>query len=369
MISPPRIDAHRLQGLARRLIDEYSPSGKEHEVVEVAEATLTEAGLAVERLPVADERDDLVILPPDGEAEVVLVGHLDTVPAYDIEDFAFRQEEGTIYGLGAADMKGGCAAMMEAFIAWRESTDAPLPAALALVVGEEESGDGAEALLDEHRFGWALIGEPTNLDPCLGCWSYLELSLEALGRRSHAAVVNPSNNAIQTLLRRLLRATEFLESHPSRPAYNLRDLSSAVGGFAVPAYCETSIDVHLSPETPLGEFVTALEEALLGDLDEAARQRLTLDFETIDAGFQLPERGLLIEQLRKVLEARGRGFHPRSFRSHSDANRFWAAGVRPLVMGPGRLRWAHCSEEHVRFDQMAEAAQIYLDLLQSLSEG
>ncbi len=368
MTAAATIDRHRLGGLLQRLLDEYSPSGKEHDVVTVAEAALASAGLPVKRLPVADERDDLVILPPEGEAEVVLVGHLDTVPAYDIEDFGFHQEQEVIYGLGAADMKGGCAAMMEAFIAWREATDAALPAALALVVGEEESGDGAAALLDEHRFGWALIGEPTNLDPCLGCWSYLELSLETRGRRSHAAVADPADNAIQTLLRRLLRATDFLEAHPRRPAYNVRDLNSAAGGFAVPDYCESSLDVHLPPEASLGEFVTELEEQLLGDLDDAARERLDVDFETIDAGFMLPERGLLPERLRGVIEGRGREFRPRSFRSHSDANRFWATGVRPLVLGPGRLRWAHCSEEHVRFPQVAEAAQIYLDLLRSLSE-
>ena len=363
-----RIDSERLRGVLRRLLDEYSPSGKEHDVVAVAEETLSVAGLEVRRIPVSDDRDNLLILPPSGEAEVVFVGHLDTVPAYDLEDFAYRRDGELIYGLGAADMKGGCAAMMEAFVAWHQAGAAPLPAALALVVGEEESGDGAEALLDAHRFGWALIGEPTNLEPCLGCYSYLELGLEAQGRRSHAAVSDPANNAIQTLLRRLLRATEFLERHPCRPAYNLRDLNSAAGGFAAPGYCASSIDVHLPPDAALGEFVTALEECLLGDLDEAARARVSLVFETIDAGFQLPERGLLPEQLRGVLEARGHGFHPRAFRSHSDANLFWAGGVRPLVLGPGRLRMAHTSNEHVRFPQVVEAAQIYYDLLRSLAE-
>ncbi len=367
MTAPPRTDAARLRRLFQQLLDEYSPSGKEHDVVEVAEAALCEAGLPVTRLPVADERDNLLVLPEGEEAELVLVGHLDTVPAYDIDDFAYNAEGDIVYGLGAADMKGGCAALMEAFIAWQAADAGPRPAALALVVGEEETGDGADALLDEHHFRWALIGEPTDLVPCLEGWSYLEVTLEARGRRAHAALGDPAKNAIQILLHRLLRVTAFLDGHPARPAYNLRDLNSAAGGFAVPAYCEAAIDVHLPPAAPLGDFVTGLEEHLLADLGDEARRRTAVAFETIDAGFQLPDRGLLPEALQRTYAGLDRPWAPGAFRSHSDANRFFAAGVRPLVLGPGTLAVAHTADEQVAFSQVEAAAEIYLGLLSDLA--
>ena len=47
------------------------------------------------------------------------------------------------------------------------------------------------------------------------------------------------------------------------------------------------------------------------------------------------------------------------FRSHSDGNILWAAGVNPIILGPGSLEAAHTPEESVSFNQVAQAAQLY----------
>ena len=54
------------------------------------------------------------------------------------------------------------------------------------------------------------------------------------------------------------------------------------------------------------------------------------------------------------------------FRSHSDANRLWAAGVKPVLLGPGKLERAHAPDECASFSQVCLAAQIYLDTILAL---
>src|SRR5512136_2649292 len=142
------IQPERLRSLLKDLIDIYSPSGKEEEVLEFTEDYLRKHGLPVEREPVDDNRFNLVMIPEKTEkVELCFVGHLDTVTAYDLDDYGFHEENGRVSGLGTVDMKAGCAAVIEAFAALAETSSLPRSVGLALVVGEEQEGDGAKTLI------------------------------------------------------------------------------------------------------------------------------------------------------------------------------------------------------------------------------
>ena len=141
--NPIEIQPDRLKNLLRELVNIYSPSGKEEEILEYTEQYLKNQGLPVIRQEVDENRYNLLVLPQDENVELCFVGHLDTVAAYDLDDFSFSEEEGKIYGLGTADMKAGCAAMIETFTALRVNNERLPPVGLALVVGDEEDNSGA----------------------------------------------------------------------------------------------------------------------------------------------------------------------------------------------------------------------------------
>src|SRR4030066_1876292 len=147
------IKPKRLKNLLKDLVDIYSPSGKEEEIVEFAEKYLEKHGLVISKQEVDENRFNLIAFPEGkDEVDICFVGHLDTVTAHDLDDFGFHEEDGTIFGLGTTDMKAGCAAMMEAFIALAGSKKSFPPAGFALGVGEEEDRSGAKELREEETF-------------------------------------------------------------------------------------------------------------------------------------------------------------------------------------------------------------------------
>ncbi len=358
------IQPQRLLTLLQRLIDIYSPSGKEEEIVDFLHGYLKRRGLPVMRQSLEDDsRQNLLVMPHDGDLEMALVGHLDTVTAYDLDHYEYRKNDDVITGLGAADMKGGCAAMIEAFVSLWEATPSPPPVGLALVVGEEEEGDGAERLVEEFHVPWAVIGEPTELHPCLSHYGYIEIQIVVRGIRMHPSLANRKRNPIEVMLSLIARIAHYVKQEQPDIVYNVRDLFSSRAGFVVPDWCEASLDVHLPPLAPVGQITMELEEILAEEHRDDPDLDVTVRFITIDSGYELPEKGPVVEALKQFYRGRNLPWRPEPFRSHSDANQLWAAGIKPILLGPGSLEHAHMPEESITFSEVLLAAELYLELL------
>jgi len=363
----PSICRERLFSLFRDMVDLYSPSGKEEELTDYLDDYLQSHGLVVERQPVDETRCNLLVKGGNPAPGILYLGHIDTVPAFDFEQYGFEQREGLCCGLGTADMKSGCAAMIEAFVAASQAECLPADVLLALVVGEEESGDGTQALLESYRFDHALVGEPTDLSPCLEHYGYVELIVRAFGSRRHAAMSGRETNAVRAMLRLLLNFEERVEQNEPETVLNIRNLHSSDSGFAVPDRCSASIDFHIPPGVRAGDFGEAIEDFVRqSSLADAGLGRFELDFPTKADGFRLQADEVLPRKLRRVFDAVGLSWRPTSFRSHSDANLLRDAGCSPLMLGPGMLGKAHTREESVLAEQVVAAAELYALLLAEL---
>jgi len=330
---------------------------------------LKSRGLPVKRQEVDQHRHNLVVVPENQEIRLSFLGHVDTVTAYDLDHFACEENQDRIQGLGAADMKSGCAAMIESFVAFVEHQGCLPPAALALVVGEEEEGDGAERLVEDYHFPWAIIGEPTELRPCLSHYGYLEIQLRTRGMRKHASLASRRENAVEIMLHLVIEIVGYLEEKRPEIVCNIRDLFSAGSGFVVQEHCEAWLDLHIPPTVSPGEIVGDMEEIFLNHRERSSGIEGDFRTLTIDAGYELPGKGPAVSTLRAILESRGSEWKPEVFRSHSDANRIWAAGIKPILLGPGRLEQAHAPNEFVSFQEVCRAAEIYLDILSAVVTG
>ena len=361
------VQPERLKKLLKELVNIYSPSGKEEEVIEYAERYLKRQGIVTTRQKVDDSRFNLLVLPEKRDkVSLCFIGHLDTVTAYDLEDYGFCEEGDTVFGLGTADMKSGCAAMIEAFTVLANEVDDSPPASLALLVGEEEDNDGAKTLAREYNFPWAVIGEPTNMIPCLGHYGYLEILIRTEGKRSHAAMPEIGQNAIETMLKLLLKMTHYAASTPHRLVYNVRELSGFPGGFVVPDSCEAWLDIHLPPNSKIDVIKAELEHLLEESGESIPGLDAYLRFEGTYSGYQISKERPLVKKLKETCRKMYLPWEPQDFRSHSDGNVLWAAGVDPIILGPGQLEKAHTPEESITLSQVVQASRLYLNLALSL---
>lgn len=360
------IKPDRLFELFREMLDIYSPSGKEEELSSFLWEYLAGHGLAVQKQAVDENRFNLLISTGRKRPDTLFLGHIDTVPAFDIEEYGCEIRNGTYHGLGAADMKSGCAALMEAFLSAAQADCLPDNVLLALVVGEEEAGDGTRALLEEYSFADALVAEPTDLCPCLDHYGYIEMNLRVFGDRRHAAMSGRDTNAIRSTLRFLLRLEEHVEHQEPETVINIRDLYSSESGFAVPERCAASIDFHVPPGVNAADYATILDSFADKEMVRGGVVRYELEFPTLADGYRVDAGQGLSRGLKSVYAELGRTWNPIAFKSHSDANQLWETGCRPVMFGPGMLAKAHTRDESVAADQVREAAQIYARLLANL---
>ncbi len=360
------IDTDRLRRTFLELLEIYSPSGKEEDIQLYLEELLGSSGFIVHRQEVEEERYNLRITMGETEPLLYLVGHVDTVPAWDLESFGPREEEDIIYGLGSADMKGGCAAMVEAWLAMADALEpCERPAVgLLLVVGEEENGDGSAAFLRDCRPPWVVIGEPTGLAACFAHFGYLEAGFVTRGHRSHSSLPELGHNAVESMLRALLHLGNdpLFDRGQSEIVYSIREMRSSRAGFVVPDRCEAWIDLHLPPERdPL-----ALQQAILSLVADADQfipgLEMDVSFDFASAGYSLAMDNPAAGILERVYPELGLELRQDAFRSHSDGNLFFAAGSKPVILGPGSLESAHTPDEQVSFNEITAAARIYVAL-------
>jgi acetylornithine deacetylase len=360
------ISPTRLRKTLWDLLDIYSPSGKEEDVQTYLESILSKTGVAMERQEVEQDRFNLRATMGRDEPLLYLVGHVDTIAAWELESFGPREEKGIISGLGSADMKGGCAAMVEAWLALADALapDERPAVGLLLVVGEEENGDGSTAFLESFRPPWVVIGEPTNLAACFAHYGYLEAGFVTRGRRSHSSLPELGHNAVESMLRVLLHLgrDKLFNREKSELVYSIREMSSSQAGFVVPDRCETLIDLHLPP----GKEPMMVQEAIRRITADAHRYipdlELEVGFDYSYGGYDLGDGNQMAHLLREIYTCLNLPFCLDSFRSHSDGNLFFAAGTKPVILGPGSLETAHTSDEQVPFADVLTAARIYAAL-------
>jgi acetylornithine deacetylase len=360
------MDLARLRRTLVEMVNIYSPSGKEEDIQLYLEELLSGAGFAVRRQEVDEERYNLSVTMGTAEPLLYLVAHVDTVPAWDLEGFGAREEGSVIHGLGTADMKGGCAAMVEAWLAMATALkpEERPPVGLLLAVGEEENGDGSAVFLETCHPPWAVIGEPTGLTACFAHYGYLEAGFVTRGVRSHSSLPELGHNAVESMLRVLMHLGRdpLFDRAKSDIVYSIREMSSSRAGFVVPDRCETWIDLHLPPaQNPL-EIQESIRRIAAGAELAIPGLDLDLTFDFASAGYALDRDNHLAETLEKIYPELGLGLRLDAFRSHSDGNLFFAAGTKPLILGPGALETAHTPDEQVFFAEVVSAARIYAAL-------
>ncbi|MEJ2210379.1 MAG: M20/M25/M40 family metallo-hydrolase [Anaerolineae bacterium] len=271
-----------------------SPSGEEDAVAAYLVRQMTVRGFRAGR----DEAGNVVgsVGDPEAEREIVLLGHMDTVPGL----IPLREEEGKLYGRGAVDAKGPLAA----FVLAAERVAAGLEGTRLTVIGaveEESHGRGARHLARSRPAPTCtLIGEPSD-------WQGVTLGYKGLlafdyrrqqpGAHSAGETPGPAERAVGLWNNLMMYAAERNRGRSGRfdtldPA--LRNFRTF--GDGLHEGVEMSVVMRLPPGLPPAEVQQRVGGWTNGD---------EVTFYPSDPPFQADKNTPLVRAMLKAIRAHG----------------------------------------------------------------
>jgi succinyl-diaminopimelate desuccinylase len=338
--------------LAERALDLVnipSESGSEAEVAEYI-------GTWVPMPTAFSDSDSVIYAKREGKPLVLLAGHTDTVPAQG--NLPGRIEDGWVVGLGASDMKGGLAVMIE-LGRWAAETELAYDLAL-LFFPREELGTEANplpavfehtGLVDEAELVICL--EPTDNTLQLGCLGNLNARVVFEGKSAHSARPWLGVNAIKVALdglRPVLQAEPRdvdIDGLVFREVMSVTQLHAGIASNVIPARAEANINYRYAPDRTPESAVERMRE-LFPEVE------ITSHSGPAHVALHSP----LVDRLRAVGD-----FEVQPKQAWTNVADFAARGLDAINLGPGATRYAHAVDERVEIRELErtfEALQRFL---------
>jgi succinyl-diaminopimelate desuccinylase len=315
------------------------------ELIDVPSESRDEAALAARvadvlragGLEVLDLGDTCILARPAGtRPAVLLAGHLDTVPAQG--NRPGRRDGERVHGLGASDMKGALAVMIELALA-----GAPFA---ALWFGREELPVAESALgallaraRDEVAAELVVMMEPTDNAIHAGCLGNVNATWRFHGRSGHSARPWLADNAIHHAAAAIAAfARHEPESHEFdglvfREVASVTRIAGGIAGNVIPDLAEAHVNYRYAPGRSPAEA-----EARLAELCAGGELR-------IDSNAPSGPVATANPHARALAAAGGLEVAPKQ--AWTPVAEFGQAGIDAINFGPGEPARAHTRDESI----------------------
>ena len=285
----------------------------------------------------------LFTTPRTGQPLVLLAGHVDTVPPQD--NLPGALEDGCVVGLGASDMKGGLAVMVD-LAEWAADAIAALTCDLAFLFFVREELPTEESALP-RVFGEAplvldsdlvVMLEPTDNAIHAGCLGNLNATVVFRGESAHSARPWQGVNAIDLAVQGLAAIVGCPPLDVEVGGLTFVEVLSATriaGGIAdnvVPDRVEVRLNYRYAPNRTRSEAEARLRELVSGEIE------ITSNSPPARPATDSP----LVERLRRVGDL---AVEPKQ--AWTPVAEFAAQGLDAVNLGPGATRYAHRADERV----------------------
>jgi succinyl-diaminopimelate desuccinylase len=270
---------------------------------------------------------------------VLLAGHYDTVPAQD--NLPGRIEDGSVVGLGATDMKGGVAVMIELARA-----RAPFG---YVFFGREELSVRVSPLAPLFEQGveadLVVVLEPTDNTIQAGCLGNLNARLVFRGTSAHSARPWLGDNAIMRAVEGLAPLASFephdveIDGLVFREVLSVTQIGGGIATNVIPAVAEATLNFRYAPNRSPDEAEARLRELVDGGgelqlLENSAPARVSAS-------------SPLVQALR---EAGDFALEPKQ--AWTPVAQFSGAGLDAINLGPGTTSYAHKQDERVSIAEL-----------------
>ncbi|MDD1652977.1 MAG: ArgE/DapE family deacylase [Methanomicrobiales archaeon] len=339
------------------------------------------------------------LVSPFPGADLLFCGHLDVVPAGDgewsVDPFGGEIRDGILYGRGASDMKGGCAAILAAVTDLVEEGHRNPAVSLVFAADEETGGElGIRAVLDDGQIPPCdcLVAEPTPpLHPVIGMKGLLRLVIRFRGQPGHGSLyprvgVSAVMEALD-LLAVLRKAHDRVYQPPAALREPVEVSAEVLGGiFGIPdtgavlqritfnpgrieggekanvvaSRCSLELELRIPFGASTRRVLASLRKRVRGAEVEVLSQSEP-NFTPPD----VPLVGILSREIRRV-----HGGEPRPIVqwAASDAKHLRAAGFRVVEYGPGDLSTLHAVDERVPVRALGQARDVYRGVIDAYTK-
>ena len=342
--------------LLEGLLHQYSPTGQEGPAVAYLVEQMAALGLQTQ----VDGAGNAVGWRGEGPREVLLLGHIDTVPG----QLTVRREGDSLWGRGSVDAKGPLAA----FTCAAGQAQPPKGWKLTVIgaVGEEGSSPGAKFARDQRASQppeMVVIGEPSRWDKLtLGYKgsAWFEYRVQADLAHTAGQAESASETAVafwNGLQEKRARFNEGRERAFEQLTASLRGMNSGEDGFST--WASLRFNLRLPPDlTPRGA-----QEMLSG---LAGAGQLTL-LDGLDC-YRAEKNTALVRAFLAAIRAEGGkpGFLVKT--GTSDMNVVGPGWNAPpmLAYGPGDSNLDHTPVEHVEVSEYLQAVRVLVKALEGM---
>ncbi len=342
--------------LLKEMIRFPSLSGEEAEIADFVADYARRAGVAVERYD-----NNVVMRLGSGADTLLLNSHLDVVPPssdHPYPPFEPVEAKGVLYGRGSVDAKASGAAMIRALYSLAEEGWTPEQGQLLLALTTHEEGGSTQNGLQDLRphlpaLDAAVIGEPTQLRPCVAQKGILILKLHTQGAPAHVARSHRGTNAIHSAMVaiRQVEDTSFerADSYLGAPSLTVATIEGGTAHNVVPEHCEVTVDVRSTPAYTHDEITSLVREGVDAEVDVYSDRLVPC---------ATPEDEPIVRAARAAADAD-------PFGSPTSSDWVFLHDVPAVKMGPGPSRRSHTSEERIETREVRRAVSVYRDLVRA----
>jgi len=261
-----------------------------------------------------NEVDNLWARLGNAEPVFVFAGHTDVVPVGDESQwsqhpFSAAIHEGYLYGRGAADMKGGVAAMVTAMERFVRSGQ-PINGSLALLLTSDEEGpavEGTKKVVEalharDEAIHYCVVGEPTSVTALgdtikNGRRGSLSAKLVIQGKQGHVAYPHLADNPAHKSFKLLdeLVSIQWDEGDDDFPPTTLQisNINAGTGaGNVIPGTLTVDFNLRYSPAITVADIQSQID-ALIAQHSISA----SIDWNNSAAPFLTPT-GSLTDAMR-----------------------------------------------------------------------
>jgi succinyl-diaminopimelate desuccinylase len=313
---------------------------------------------------------------------VVFAGHTDVVPTGDVSawsspPFAANILDGHVVGRGAADMKGGVAAMVTAIQRFVSRTP-DHNGSIALLLTSDEEGPAVEGTLKvveklqarDEAIDFCVLGEPTSSQTLgdtirNGRRGSLGASMKIIGKQGHVAYPQLADNPIHKALPMLedLCAIAWDQGDPYFPPTTLQISNIRAGTGAtnvIPADMYIDFNLRYSPATSMQHIKTTVE-----GLCESHGLNASIDWNDSARPF-LTKSGVLTSAVQQAIKAHtGIDAVLDTGGGTSDGRFIAPTGAQVIEFGPINAS-IHQIDERVCCDDIDKLSLIYESIVDQL---